>query len=45
MEDVWEDQGSQREDGLDLEDLVVQDTLLAVQGQLVGKTSENSNHE
>jgi hypothetical protein len=28
MEDVWEDQGSQRENGVGLEDLVLQDTLL-----------------
>ena len=47
MEDVWEDQGSQMEvlhrDGVGLEDLVVQDILLADQGVLVGKTSGNSS--
>ena len=46
-EDVWEDQGSQMEvlhrDGVGLEDLVVQDILLADQGVLVGKTSGNSS--
>ena len=47
-EDVWEDLlGSQMEvlhrDGVGLEDLVVQDTLLADQGLLFGKASENRN--